>query len=59
MVTGGIAPNEEGGVFPGAAGLYTPQDIENHRVITDAVHKAVSRLRLALRQCIDRHLRES
>jgi len=40
MVTGGMAPNREGGVFPGAAGLYTPQDIANHRVVTDRVHAA-------------------
>ncbi len=38
IVTGGMAPNAEGGVFPGAAGLFTPEDIENHRVVTDAVH---------------------
>ena len=38
IVTGGMAPNKEGGVFPGAAGLYTPQDIANHRKVTDAVH---------------------
>jgi RNA polymerase sigma-70 factor (ECF subfamily) len=31
---------------------------KQHRT-ADAVHKAVFRLRLALRQCIDRHLRES
>ena len=40
IVTGGIAPNREGGVFPGAAGLYTDQDIENHRIVTDRVHEA-------------------
>ena len=40
IVTGGIAPNKEGGVFPGAAGLYTDQDIENHRIVTDRVHEA-------------------
>lgn len=38
IVTGGMAPNREGGVFPGAAGLYTPQDIANHRQVTEAVH---------------------
>jgi 2,4-dienoyl-CoA reductase (NADPH2) len=38
IVTGGMAPNREGGVFPGAAGLYTPQDIANHRIVTDRVH---------------------
>ncbi len=40
MVTGGMAPNREGGVFPGAAGLFTPQDIANHRIVTDRVHDA-------------------
>ena len=40
MVTGGMAPNPEGGVFPGAAGLYTPQDIANHRTVTTRVHDA-------------------
>jgi len=38
IVTGGMAPNPEGGVFPGAAGLYTDADIANHRRVTDAVH---------------------
>jgi 2,4-dienoyl-CoA reductase (NADPH2) len=38
IVTGGMAPNKEGGVFPGAAGLFTDQDITNHRIVTDAVH---------------------
>jgi 2,4-dienoyl-CoA reductase (NADPH2) len=38
IVTGGMAPNREGGVFPGAAGLFTDQDIANHRRVTDAVH---------------------
>ena len=38
MVTGGMAPNREGGVFPGAAGLFTEQDIANHRIVTDRVH---------------------
>ena len=40
MVTGGIAPNPEGAVFKGAAGLYGTQDIAHHRVITDRVHEA-------------------
>ncbi|MBN8631981.1 MAG: NADPH-dependent 2,4-dienoyl-CoA reductase, partial [Rhodobacterales bacterium] len=38
IVTGGMAPNREGGVFPGAAGLFTDKDIANHRRVTDAVH---------------------
>lgn len=40
MVTGGMAPNREGGVFPGAAGLFTDKDIANHRIVTDRVHDA-------------------
>jgi len=38
IVTGGMAPNREGGVFAKAAGLYCDQDIENHRIATDRVH---------------------
>jgi 2,4-dienoyl-CoA reductase (NADPH2) len=38
IVTGGMAPNREGGVFPGAAGLFSDKDIANHRRVTDAVH---------------------
>ena len=38
IVTGGMAPNREGGVFPGAAGLFSQSDIANHRTVTDAVH---------------------
>lgn len=39
IVTGGVAPNPEGGVFPGAAGLYTDEDIANHKFVTDRVHE--------------------
>lgn len=39
MVTGGMAPNPEGGVFPGAAGLFSEQDITNHKIVTDRVHE--------------------
>ena len=38
IVTGGMAPSQEGGVFPHAAGLYTEDDIANHKVVTDRVH---------------------
>jgi len=38
IVTGGIGPNEEGGVYAGAAKLSTPQEAEKHRMVTDAVH---------------------
>ncbi len=48
MVTGGMAPNREGGVFPGAAGLFTPQDIANHRIVTDRVHDAGGRIAMQI-----------
>ncbi|WP_372610603.1 FAD-dependent oxidoreductase [Aquicoccus sp.] len=48
MVTGGIAPNNEGGVFPGAAGLYSAEDIANHRQVTDAVHDAGGRIAMQI-----------
>ena len=48
MVTGGMAPNREGGVFPGAAGLFTPEDIANHRVVTDRVHAAGGRIAMQI-----------
>jgi 2,4-dienoyl-CoA reductase (NADPH2) len=44
MVTGGIAPNEEGAVLPGASGLFSPQDIANHKIVTDRVHAAGGRI---------------
>ena len=40
MVTGGIAPNEEGGVYAGAAKLSTPQEAQQHKIVTQAVHEA-------------------
>jgi 2,4-dienoyl-CoA reductase (NADPH2) len=48
MVTGGMAPNREGGVFPGAAGLYNDKDIENHRLVTDRVHQAGGRIAMQI-----------
>lgn len=48
MVTGGMAPNREGGVFPGAAGLFTPEDIANHRRVTDRVHGAGGRIAMQI-----------
>ena len=48
MVTGGMAPNREGGVFPGAAGLFSDKDIENHRLVTDRVHQAGGRIAMQI-----------
>ena len=40
IVTGGIAPNVEGGVFQHAAKMTTEEESDKHRIITDAVHEA-------------------
>ena len=48
MVTGGMAPNTEGGVFPGAAGLYTDTDIANHRIVTTRVHDAGGKIAMQI-----------
>jgi 2,4-dienoyl-CoA reductase (NADPH2) len=48
MVTGGMAPNREGGVFPGAAGLFSPEDIANHRIVTGRVHDAGGRIAMQI-----------
>jgi 2,4-dienoyl-CoA reductase (NADPH2) len=48
MVTGGMAPNREGGVFPGAAGLFTDQDIANHRIVTQRVHDADGKIAMQI-----------
>lgn len=40
IVTGGIAPNEEGGVFQHAAKMSTEEESDRHKVITRAVHEA-------------------
>ena len=39
IVTGGIAPNSEGAVLPGAAALISEKDIKNHRIVTKRVKK--------------------
>jgi 2,4-dienoyl-CoA reductase (NADPH2) len=39
MVTGGIAPNDEGRPFPGGSRLTTSEEASHHRVVTEAVHR--------------------
>jgi 2,4-dienoyl-CoA reductase (NADPH2) len=48
MVTGGIAPNSEGGVYDGAAKLTTPEEAEPHRLVTRAVHEAGGKICLQI-----------
>ncbi|WP_108263250.1 NADPH-dependent 2,4-dienoyl-CoA reductase [Mangrovicoccus ximenensis] len=44
MVTGGLAPNPEGAVLPGAAGLMSADDVIHHRKVTERVHGAGGRI---------------
>ncbi|WP_323778665.1 NADPH-dependent 2,4-dienoyl-CoA reductase [Leisingera sp.] len=48
MVTGGIGPNLEGSVLPGASMMTSAKDVENHRVITDRVHEAGGRIAMQI-----------
>ncbi|MGI1664131.1 FAD-dependent oxidoreductase [Palleronia sp. KMU-117] len=48
IVTGGMAPNREGAVFPGASGLFSGQDIANHRSVTDRVHGEGGRIAMQI-----------
>jgi 2,4-dienoyl-CoA reductase (NADPH2) len=48
IVTGGMAPNARGAVFPGAAGLFSPADIDGHRRVTGAVHAAGGRIAMQI-----------
>jgi len=48
MVTGGIAPNPEGAVMRGAAGMFGPDDVAHHRHVTDMVHDAGGRIAMQI-----------
>ncbi|PBP93479.1 NADPH-dependent 2,4-dienoyl-CoA reductase [Pseudomonas congelans] len=48
MVTGGIAPNEEGGVYDGAAKLTNAEEADRHRIVTRAVHEAGGKICLQI-----------
>ncbi|MGI9395780.1 MAG: FAD-dependent oxidoreductase [Boseongicola sp.] len=48
IVTGGMAPNREGAVLPGAAGLFSDIDIANHRKVTDRVHDEGGRIAMQI-----------
>ena len=48
MVTGGIAPNDEGGVYSGAAKLTNAGEAEQHRIVTQAVHEAGGKICLQI-----------
>ncbi|HJV24249.1 MAG TPA: NADPH-dependent 2,4-dienoyl-CoA reductase [Aromatoleum sp.] len=44
IVTGGIAPNSDGVIFPGAAALTNDDEVGHHRPITEAVHAEGGRI---------------
>ncbi|MEW9918228.1 FAD-dependent oxidoreductase [Marimonas sp. MJW-29] len=48
MVTGGIGPNREGSVLPGAAMMVSDKDVANHSVITKAVHDAGGKIAMQI-----------
>ena len=48
MVTGGIGPNLEGSVLPGAAMMASDQDVANHRIVTDRVHEADGKIAMQI-----------
>ncbi|WP_299917051.1 NADPH-dependent 2,4-dienoyl-CoA reductase [uncultured Roseobacter sp.] len=48
MVTGGIGPNLEGSVLPGAAMMVSQQDVDNHSVITRRVHDAGGKIAMQI-----------
>ena len=48
MVTGGIAPNREGAVFPKAAGLFTEEDLAGHRLVTGEIHNAGGKIAMQI-----------
>jgi 2,4-dienoyl-CoA reductase (NADPH2) len=48
IVTGGIAPNQEGAIAPGAAVLETDEQAAAHRVVTDAVHRAGGKIAMQI-----------
>ena len=48
MVTGGVSPNLVGWLKPFAAKLSWPWEIHKHRIVTDAVHAAGSRICLQI-----------
>ncbi len=48
MVTGGIGPNLEGSVLPGAAMMTSDKDVANHSIVTDRVHEAGGKIAMQI-----------
>ncbi|MEP2028492.1 MAG: NADPH-dependent 2,4-dienoyl-CoA reductase [Paracoccaceae bacterium] len=48
MVTGGIGPNLEGSVLPGAAMMVNQEDVDNHSIVTKRVHDAGGKIAMQI-----------
>ena len=48
MVTGGIGPNFEGSVMAGASMMTTQKDVDNHSIVTKAVHDAGGKIAMQI-----------
>ncbi|MEX0284261.1 MAG: FAD-dependent oxidoreductase [Paracoccaceae bacterium] len=48
MVTGGIGPNLEGSVLPGASMMVSDDDVADHRIVTDRVHEAGGKIAMQI-----------
>ena len=48
IVTGGIAPNQDGVVMPGAAALENEAQVVKHRLVTYAVHEAGGKIAMQI-----------
>ena len=48
IITGGIGPNIEGSVLPGASMMVGEMDVKNHSIVTKAVHSAGGRIAMQI-----------
>ncbi|WP_037313721.1 NADPH-dependent 2,4-dienoyl-CoA reductase [Ruegeria halocynthiae] len=48
MVTGGIGPNLEGSVLPGASMMTNDKEVANHAIITERVHQAGGKIAMQI-----------
>ena len=48
MITGGVSPNEEGRLWPGAICFNRENEISKHKIITEAVHEAGGKIAMQI-----------
>ncbi len=48
MITGGVSPNEEGRLWPGAICFNQENEISKHKIITEAVHEAGGKIAMQI-----------